>query len=213
MSHRKSAYLSVLFLSGACLLSQCVHADDLLSYGATNLPALKVSLKSGEIVGSQPVRRAYVKVGTNEFVFIAPIGFRMDASNPRKIVLSDASYTCFITFRIAGPMPDNTTELQRDTCRELALIQYSGAKISSEYSESAGGRSGPAFELRWENSNGSSQSARVVYIPSAAGILEFSVNSRSDNSGDRESSFNLVLTSFRSNQNGTIEITPIPNES
>src|SRR5262245_58031041 len=73
------------------------------SEAAVPPPALQANLRKGEIVGIEQVRRAFLTFGTNEFVFVIPSGFRMDTSDSGKVVLSDANFDFYLTFRVANP--------------------------------------------------------------------------------------------------------------
>jgi hypothetical protein len=197
---------TIFGLAAVGLLSCQLKADELPAYDptGTSAPSLQASLRNGEIIGVEQVRRAYLTFGTNEFVFVIPHGFRMDASNPEKIVLSDSNYNCFLTVRIAGSQ-SGAKELSLDTCRQMVMNRHPGAKISEELSQSAGNRSGPAFDFQWENSSGTVQSARIAYIPSPAGILEFSVLSEPAKFTEGKSFFNFLLLTFRTNEHGKLE--------
>ena len=188
-------------------------ADDRFDNSTDSSRLLSATLKNGELIGTEPVRRVFVKAGTNEFAFILAPGFRMDASNPEQIVFISTDYACYLTFRIVGPVPPDARELDRDTYRELLLSRHPGVKIVNEFSRTVANHSGPAFELQWKNSSGQFQSERTVFVPSAAGVLEFSLVARPDKSGDGQYVLNSFLQSFRSNEGGKLEIIPIPGQS
>jgi hypothetical protein len=178
--------------------------------------ALQVSLKGEEFLdgaNGRQVQRAYVTSGTNQIAFTVPEGFRADASDPQTIVLSDVNYTCFITFRFAGSMPAGATELQADSYRNTALSRFPGAKISDEFSECAANHNGPAFDLQWTNSGGTEQSARVVFLPSTAGVIEFTLLASAKNFPDGRNIFKTLLASLRNNEGGKLIITRLSGQS
>jgi hypothetical protein len=213
MSHRNHLFAALLL--GALLVAVRASAGEPLSdstAAATNQPALSVSLRGGETVRGHQVERAYLSVGTNEIVFIVPTSFRMDASDPQKILLTDNTGGCFITVRISGaPHPDAAA--QSDFFKAEALSRFPGAKISSQSSEFAANHSGPAFNLEWDGSSGSEQSVRIVFVPCAAGILEFSVLARTVDFKDAQTYLSLLINSVRSNETGKIVIIPEPDFS
>lgn len=88
-------------------------------------------------------------------------------------MLASSNYSCLLTFQVAGPMPSMADGLESASCRKLVQDRYLGEETSKAFSQSAGGHMGPAFDLKWTNSERVTQSARVVVIPSAAGVLEF----------------------------------------
>ncbi len=201
---------------GACLVLTRAWADPAPTEYPAPIPSLQVSLRNEEFIGGEnhrQVQRVYVTSGTNQFAFTVPDGFRADASNPQKIVLSDVSCTYFIVLRFAGPMTAASDALQIDAYRNLALRQFPGAKISSEFSEFAANHSCPAFDLQWINSGGSEQAARFVYIPTAAGVLEFSLLTSSKNLEGGRNIFKVLLASLRTNEGGKLTIIRLPDQS
>jgi hypothetical protein len=186
-----------------------------LNTGA-NPPAFRVTLKSEETAtggGRSQTQRLYLTLDTNQFACIVPTGFRVDASNPNKIVLSDSAYTYFITIRFNGRMAAGGKGLQADSCREMALSRFAAAKISGESSESVGYLSGPSFDLQWKNAAGTDQSARVVFVSTQAGIMEFSLLACSNKFGDGTIHFSSLLSSFRGSEGGKLEVSSIPDKS
>ena len=178
--------------------------------------AFQVALKNEEVTagsGMRQVQRLYLTLGTNRFTCIVPTGFRVDASNPQRIVLSDPTYTYFISIRLTGRMPTGAKELQADSCRDLALGRFAGSKIMSESSESVGYLRGASFDLQWKNSAGTDQSARLVFVSTPVGIMEFSLLACSNKFGDGTILFGSLLSSFRGNESGTLELLEIPDKS
>ena len=175
---------------------------------ATNKPALKASLRGGETIGTHQVQRAFLDIGTNRIVFIVPGGFWMDASSPQKVVLTAADKNCFITVRVI-----TGTGSDASSFKEQALSRYPGAKITGESTEWVANHSGTAFNLDWMNSGGVSQSARISFIPTPAGVLEFSVLTRSSEFKDARMNFESLLSSVQTNESGKIVIVPLPDFS
>lgn len=175
-------------------------------------PTFSVSLRPGETIGDYQVMRAFLTAGTNEIAFTIPNGFRMDASNPDRIVLTDGSSAIFITIRLSGPpYPDAASQV--DFFRGRALSRFPGAKIASQSSEIAANHSGPAFDLEWLSSSGSPQAARIAFIPCAAGVLEFSVLTQKANFKDADTYLSSLMVSVRTNEAGKIVIRPEPGYS
>jgi hypothetical protein len=198
------------------LLTGFGYAHSLSAQSQADSPTLQVSVKNEEFIGNtneRQVQRVYVTFGTNEFAFTLPEGFRADASNPQKIVLSDADYTCFITFRFLDPKSGGVREVSAGSCRTQVLSRFPGATITNERSEFVGNHSGPAFDLQWKNSAGTEQSARVAYAPSSIGVVEFSLLASSNRFDDCRVYFSMLLASFRSNEDGKLRITPVSDKS
>jgi hypothetical protein len=210
MSHRNARLIAAWMLGAALFVTHETFAEEGAS--ATNRPAFGASLRGGETVGDHQVQRVFLDVGTNQFAFIVPTGFRMDASDPQKIVLSDNAGTCFLTVRISSlrippaPSPDKFFQTE-------ALSRFPGARITAEASDFAAGHSGDALDLEWTGTGGTKESARVAFIPCAAGVLEFSALARTVNFKDAQMYLTVLMTSVRSNETGKLVITPLPDFS
>jgi hypothetical protein len=150
-------------------------------------------------------------VGTNLIAFIVPTGFRMDASGANKLVFSDDSGDFFITVRLTSTTPPAGSEI--DFFKNQALSHYPGARISNQFAAYAAGHSGQTFDLAWMNSNGGAQSARIAFVSSPAGTLEFSVLTRTVNFGDAQRYLTVLMSSVRSNETGKLIIKPLPDYS
>jgi hypothetical protein len=203
-------------LLGAGLLAWFTQADRSYAQNQPDRQVFQVSVRNEEFVGNtneRQVQRVYVSAGTNQFAFTVPESFRADASNPQKIVLSDINYLFFLTVRFSDNRSEQAGSTQMQVCRSLALSRFPGAVIVKESVESAGGRSGPAFDLQWKNSAGAEQSARVAFVPSSAGVIEFDLLTRTSKFDDGRSFFAVLLASFRSNAAGKLRITPVSDKS
>lgn len=213
MSARKTvgfiAVVSLFLGSGAPVAS----AQESSEGAATNQPtALSTMLKSEEMVALQPVQRAYVTYGTNQFAFVVPHGYRMDASNPEKIVLFNSDYSCYIAFRIAESLGYGSRDVLSSACRQLVLERYPNAKILDEFSQSAASHSGPAFDLQWTNSARITQFTRVAFIPTAAGVLEFTLVTNAGKFTEGQYFLNSVMLTFRTNEGGKLHISPLSDK-
>jgi len=159
-------------------------------------------LKQEEFLGPEQVRRAYISVGTNQFAFVVPPELRMDASNPRKIVLISPDECSYLTLRIVPPAPNASY-------RDLVQRQFPKATMLNEFTENAANRSGPAFDVEWANAANVSQSARVVFIVSATVVLEFGLITTSKDFVKNKGLLQILLLTLRTNEGGKLEITRI----
>jgi hypothetical protein len=211
MSHHK--HILAVSTAAALLLTLRASADEAapgVPAPSTNKPAFKASLRAGETIGMHQMQRAFLNIGTNQIAFIVPTGFQMDATNPQKIVLTEPAHGYYITVRVS-----NAAEVGSDSSafKADALSRFPGAKITQESADFAANHSGSAFNLEWMNPNGVAQSARISFIPSAAGILEFSVVARSADFKDARNYFDILLGSVQNNESGKLVIVPLPDFS
>ncbi|HWD93597.1 MAG TPA: hypothetical protein VG938_14745 [Verrucomicrobiae bacterium] len=211
MSRRKH-FLAALALGAFCFAGR-VAASDTTAFStepATNRPAFGASLRGGETVGTHQVQRIFLNVGTNQFAFIVPEGFRMDASDSQKIVLYDEDDACYITVRVSYPSFSDGIPSE-EYFKSAAVARFPGAKIVEQFADAAAGHTGMGFNLRWSNAAGMPQSGRTSFIPCAAGLLEFTAVAPSDHFGDAQSYMTILMTSLRSNETGKLVITPLPD--
>ena len=195
-----------LVLCSALLVTGGVNAGDTIEDWKAFYPRpFDASVKNGEIVGREQVRRVFVSCGTNEFVFAVPVDLRVDVrANKVTLISPDASY--FLSFRIVLPADSDSGGSITDPYRRHVMDQFPDAKIVEEASQSAAGRSGPAFEMQWKAGSGPERNVRVALIPSPAGLLEWSLNADSAKVAAGRSASSYLLRTFQSNERGAIEI-------
>lgn len=208
---RHNYFFRALILAGVLFASHA-SADEapqetLAPAPATNRPAFNATVRGGEMVGDQQIQRAFLTVGATQMAFLIPAGFFMDASDTQKIMLSDNTGRYFITVRVR---PKSEVNSDAEFFKAQALSRFPGAKISDQSSEGAANHFGPAFNLEWAGPNGGPQSARIAFIPCAAGVLEFSVLTPSANFKDAQLYLGVLLSSLRTNESGKLVIVPQP---
>jgi hypothetical protein len=170
------------------------------------VPALTAAVKDEETIGDRPIHHAYLTFGTNQFSFIVPDGYRVDCSNPEVLAVINQNYDCFITMRVIDRLPAGAQEVHPDTCRELLLARYPDASITEEYSRSVANHVGPAFDFQWLNPGKSLQSGRVIYVPMAGRIVEFSLVVEAGKFSGCQQFFHAILLTFRTNEKGKLEV-------
>lgn len=200
-------------LCSVSLIAGGAYADDSPVERSPFLPrTFDAAVKNGETIGWEQVRRVFMSCGTNEFLSAVPQGLRVEiATDKVTLVSTDATY--FLTFRILDKAVTDPNLTRLDSYRQLALNQFPDSKVLEEFSQTAAGRRGPAFELRWTAAGASERVSRMAFIPSAAGILEFSLNADLKKSAAGQSAFTLLLRTFRSIEDGKVEIIRGPETS
>ena len=164
---------------------------------ATNRPLYMTDVKRVGGPGLITADFAYVTFGTNKFGFAMPGGFRLETEDAQKVTLVSADLNCLLTFRVVEPLPPGATELDPAPYRDLVISRRRGGKILEEFSLGAVGRHGPAFDLRWNAAGSVPRRERVLFIPSNAGVLEFSVVSSLEKFEAGRQGFHALLLTFR----------------
>ena len=164
---------------------------------ATNQPAYLTQIKRVGGPDVMPGDFAYVTFGTNKFGFVMPAGLRLEVEDAQKVTLVSADLSCLLTFRVLESIAPDTTELDPAPYRDLLLSRHPDVKILEEFSQAAVNRRGPVFDLRWNAADAVQRRERVLFIPSAAGVLEFSLVSSLENFEAGRQGFNALLLTFR----------------
>lgn len=175
--------------------------------GGPSLP-LDVSLVRQVLEGFPTALHVFINMGSKEYALQLPDGFRMQNEPAQgRLLIPRTDNSCWMTFRIIKT-PVGGINLSASACRSWLLDEYPGATITSETTVSAGGNSGPAFDLQWRSA-GLKQSARVAYIPSAAGILEFKLVSSTSQFGNAANYLKNLMMSFRICPYGKRDLPPM----
>lgn len=183
--------------------------------------------------------RPIVTVGTNQFHFTAPRGFRIRPDEAqRKVYLEEPEGGCSITLRLRPDLapllkappakPVNVTPglavatnapapTLHDIFRESLLKLYGNARITEEYEITAGGVSGAAYDLDWATPTGIRLHTRICYVPTAAGVFEFVLLVNPSQLDQFHGAFNSVLLTFRLappvEKGKKLELPEIPSQS
>ncbi len=171
-----------------------------------NPPVFQISTIHEAVPSLPPVLRVYVKVGTNQFAFLVPPGFRMNDSTQERVSLVNEDYTCFLTLRLAGMLPPEGRELNPDTWKDRALATRPGAGVKADLSVVAGGLRGPAFDFEWMGRGSVFRSERVAFIPTESWVVELSLLANSDKFSCGINGYNDWLLNFRASEAGKLEI-------
>ena len=142
-----------------------------------------------EQAGHESIRHACFALGPNKFAFVVPPGFRLDIATDERVVLVNKDFTCLISLRIAAPA---TPEAQR----AALLTRYPGAKILEELPLAVANQNGQMFDLQCAT-EGVVRFARAAFIPSPAGVLEFTLLSSPDKFREVQADFSFLLQTLR----------------
>jgi hypothetical protein len=163
----------------------------------TNRPAYQTQVEHVGGPGLRPADFAYVTFRTSKFGFVMPAGFRLETQDAQKVTLVSADFSCLLTFRVLDPAPPAGRELDPAFYRGLLLSRHPDAKILDEFSLAAVSQRGPAFDLRWNATGAVLRRERVLFIPSDAGVLEFSLVSSLEKFEASQRGYGALLRSFR----------------
>lgn len=166
--------------------------------------ALACELEPGERVGREQVIRGRIKSGTNEYLFVLPDGMRAAAGPDGALVLSrwDARY--YVRIGIVKPAP-NGPGLSEVLAQQLTN-QHTAARELSAITATVAGHEGCGYQFREKLPGIEDRLERTLWVPFKAGVLEFTLSSGSSQCAEAQGAFDLVLITFRSNEQAKIEI-------
>jgi hypothetical protein len=180
----------------------------------TNKTVLHISSVPQIIHGGIKISAMIVSVGPNQFSFLPPPGWRVqfDPSEKRvKLVRSENGSLIEVSFAEKKATEETTASIE--ALRQTLSSRYPGAKIIEEFSISALGQPGVAFELEWRSGNSLRQFIRVAFVHFPGGGLEVSLAAPSDVFRQNFHAFNQLLLSFRhAPLDGKLEIQPVNPE-
>jgi hypothetical protein len=197
---------------GLTLFPSAGDANDFLSNDVDNYLPVCVSLRDEAIICDEQVRRIYVTVNTNTLAFVLPQNCRLDASNPKRIVLTEANHRCFLVVRILAPRKLDSKNSPTPSFRDMVLAEHPGATIVDEFFRSGAGRSGPAFDLQSTNSSQLVQCVRVVFLSSPVGTVELALQCQGAEFNNTKHLLDSLLRSFCTDENGPIKALQSPTE-
>ena len=178
--------------------------------GQTNAPPLEAELRHEEGPGQLPADRVYITAGTNKFSFLIPSELKLQTSNERVVNLSTRDLDCQISFRLAWFQPPSGSELSAEFCQKRLLAAFPSARIIKSFASFADSRTGVAFELELPGPAGSWRHGQLAFIPSHAGLLEFSLSCSPGKFDSGRQKLSTVMLTFRaSDEKGQLHISPL----
>ncbi len=179
----------------------------------TNSIPMQASITPENVPNLETYYRAYIDSKAAKFSFILPRTYRTDSLTSADMQLVNENYNRFLSFRILGPLSADAKKLDATDFRELLLDRHPGAKILEEFSLHAASHTGPAFDLEWAEANGVVRRSRVAFIPSAAGVLEFSLVCGVEQFSQAKNDLNSMMLTFRTgDSNGHLEISRLSDK-
>lgn len=204
--------LFVLCVSFALLVAS-VSAQDSARQESTNSVSLAAKVIQEDVSGLPPISRAYLTAGTNQFAFLIPRGFRLDAVAEGRITIEALDNSSFIQLRRLDAMNAAPgVKLSADRCRSLLSQAHPGARVREQFTRTVDGRSGPAFDFEWKNDGGAVQAGRAAFIPTDIGTLEFKLVSTPKQFRAATYKLNNLLLSFCSSKDGKLEVVRLSNK-
>jgi hypothetical protein len=166
--------------------------------------SVRFACQPGEFVGHEQVVRQRIRAGTSEFIFLMPSNVRMEALDESAIVMNGPQMKYWVSVRFLRPVQIEG-EL-KSALRSRTESQYSSAGEKDDFVVTVAGREGAGIQFRQDLPSTGERFVRIVWVPFQAGIMEFVLNSDSRQAAVGQRTFDAVLLTFHSNEEGTLII-------
>ncbi len=168
---------------------------------------LHATVQNGEIVGFEQMRRVFITVGSRRLVFLVPLEYHANVSDPKRIVLFKSDLTCRFTLRILeAAETSGTTLVSAERCRAWATNRFDEASITEELTLSASGGTGPAFDLICKQDR-VTRNVRLGFVATSVGVLECELSTSPEQFAAAKTMMRILLRSLQiSDANGLLTI-------
>jgi hypothetical protein len=167
---------------------------------------LDVSVQPGELVGHEQVIRQFITLGTNQLLIVPPPNVRSETAAAETLLWSSSEGNCRIEFRIFGPTPEADASKWTQALKKATLESHEKARSIEQISTAVLGRGAEGVQFRESQSGLGERLFRFVWVPCAAGILEFTMNVSANRAAAGVQTLDNLLINLRSNERGKIEI-------
>lgn len=208
---RKMALLaSMVLLGGISAQAQFINNA---GSADTRPQLIQASVRPGEIVGNEQVMRAFIRCGTNEFLFVLPPDLHTEAINPDTLVLAGPGSRYFLKFSILGSRGGDSAEAQTQVRKENALAQYPNALNLEDFTTTVAGRAAQGLQLAHKSPTMADYVTRIVWVPCQGGVLEFTLTADAQTTKLARQAMDQVLLTFQTNEKGKLEIVRRPEQT
>lgn len=171
----------------------------------TNAPAMSVDVRRGVAGSDLPYRYAFISLGGEKYTFLVPEGYRVDTSDPLKVKLASADFSCLIILGLSPNPISSGGKVDAETLQAYILAKHPNAIIKSSQTICANGQTTPALEYNWKSDSEIARTSRTGFISTTSGLMEFSVTTSPEQFEAGLSQFNLVALTFRTGANGKFD--------
>jgi hypothetical protein len=140
---------------------------------------------------------AHITAGTNHLALRIPEEWRATVT-PALAQIELLSHLSNMKFTVTflGQSSADAAGLDPYTYSNVVMNVHTGATIRNQFSLGVAGGDGPAFDFDWVLAGGATQCSRTAFIPTAAGVIEFSAVSSPSDRPEMEKLFRTLTGSF-----------------
>lgn len=164
------------------------------------------------MIGREQVVRCLVTTGTNQLLFVLPPQARTTGTSSDTIVLWASDGRSYFNLRILEPLATGP-EQKPPSPSDRAAARFPGVHDLQEFSMSVAGQAGQGVEFQREFPEVGKRFFRILWVPSAAGTLEFFLDADVRNAAAGRQLLESVLVTVQSNNRGPIRVVPRSDKS
>ena len=181
-------------------------ASIVTTFGQTNLPpSVTVNVRNVPLEDGSAVTYALLHIDGRQMGFEVPENMLMHQYGTR-IAMEDKGMrdNAGISVGVFTPVAIEGGSI-KDTYISAITNQYAGVHITTEFTLTAGGHPGSAFDATYYRF-GQTYILRTVFVPVGGSIIQFQLTVVDSNFKKYKSIFNTVLVTFRDGQGGQVNI-------
>lgn len=181
-------------------------ASSLVALGQTNLPPdVNVRVKNIPLEDGTAINYAIMQIDGRQMGFEVPPNMIMHKFGNR-VTMEDKDMRDNAGISVGPFTPEAAPEGTPIKSIYIASItnRFPGATITTEFTLTAGGHPGAAFDAVWYKF-GQSHIIRTVYVPVGGTVIQFQLTVIDENFKRYKNLFNTVLVTFRDGQGGQVD--------
>jgi len=175
------------------------------SLAVTNLPAFAVNVRRDVADTYMPYRYAFVTLGQEKYTFLIPEGYRVDTSDPAKVKLVSPDYSSLIVLAIGTSGLPVGAKMEAESLQAHVLNRHPAATVKENTGVGANGQNAAALDYVWKTEAGVTRTSRTAFVPTANGLMEFTLSASPEKFDAALGQLNLILLTFRTGANGKFE--------
>ena len=172
----------------------------------TPLQSLDITVKPGEVVGQEQVIRYAIQSGTNQFIFNLPPEVRSERVNNAGLVLQSTDSRFCLSFRILQAVAADSAAAATEARKAAALEHFTNTRDLEDFGLTIADRPAQGIQFRHTQPTVGDRLVKIIWVPCAAGVLEFTLNADATKLNLANAALDGVLLTFRSNESGKLEV-------
>jgi len=190
----------MLLCSGFQSLEKAFASDQTPS--TESVPSINAWIEGGKVFDNGTWLHPVLRLRTEDRVFGFALvdGYRVNASNPRNITITEGNYNYFLNLRV---IPSSSSPEER------IQTVFPDAEVTQRTTIASMGRNRPVLIAAWKPENCPLRQVIITHISTSAGVLEVTLTSRPETFSEGQNLFNDFLSRAKSSEQGSTRFVPL----